>query len=309
MRRKPTRGRAGTADHGGAAAHRLRVGSTSQGGCFGPGTGGRSESAQDDCLIGMVAARRVGVTGREVRMTGWSAPLWDVDNGQGLRQVAELGLALLLSSLIGWERAAQQKSAGLRTHTLVGIASALMMEVSQHGFTNVLGLDHVAFDPSRVAAQIVSGIGFIGGGLIFVRRDAVRGLTTAATIWLTCAVGMACGGGLPILAISVTAVHFLVVRGYPRLFARIIPATTATTIEARLTYRTGRALLPQLMETCTRRGLRILQVRAERLPGRSDSAARVMLELEGTTDTSRLASALFQHEGVLDVEMVTTDEE
>ncbi|MEW2626003.1 MgtC/SapB family protein [Streptomyces sp. NPDC048106] len=86
-----------------------------------------------------------------------AAPLWDIHNGQGPRQLAELGLALLLSSLIGWERAAQQKSAGLRTHTLVGIASALMMEVSQHGFTAVLGLEHVSFDPSRVAAQIVSG--------------------------------------------------------------------------------------------------------------------------------------------------------
>ena len=83
-----------------------------------------------------------------------------------------------------------------------------MTEVSQHGFTNVLGLENVSFDPSRVAAQIVSGIGFIGGGLIFVRRDAVRGLTTAATVWLTCAVGMACGGGLPILALAVTALHF-----------------------------------------------------------------------------------------------------
>lgn len=186
-------------------------------------------------------------------MTGLAVPLWDVSNGQGLRQLAELGLALLLSTLIGWERAAQQKSAGLRTHTLVGIASALMMEVSQHGFTNVLGLENVSFDPSRVAAQIVSGIGFIGGGLIFVRRDAVRGLTTAATIWLTCAVGMACGGGLPILALATTAVHFLVVRGYPLLFARMMPGAEAGAFEVRLTYRTGTALLPQLMETCTRR--------------------------------------------------------
>lgn len=160
----------------------------------------------------------------------------------GPRQLAELGLALLLSTLIGWERAAQQKSTGPRTHTLVGIASALMMEVSQHGFTNVLGLDNVSFDPSRVAAQIVSGIGFIGGGLIFVRRDAVRGLTTAATIWLTCAVRMAWGGGLPILALA--AAYFLVVRGYPLLSARLIPGTTTSAFEVRLTYRTGTALLP-----------------------------------------------------------------
>jgi len=242
-------------------------------------------------------------------MTAHAVSLWDVNNGQGLRQIAELGLALLLSSLIGWERAAQQKSAGLRTHTLVGIASALMMEVSQHGFSDVLGLENVSFDPSRVAAQIVSGIGFIGGGLIFVRRDAVRGLTTAATIWLTCAVGMACGGGLPILALVVTALHFLVVRGYPRLAARFVPGTAATTVEVRLTYLTGRALLPRLLETCTRSGFRILQVRAERLPGRTELAARVLLELEGSAETGRLASELFESEGVLDVEMSTGDDE
>ncbi|KOG89448.1 magnesium transporter MgtC, partial [Streptomyces varsoviensis] len=120
----------------------------------------------------------------------FAAPLF-ASTGQGTRQFAELGIALLLSSLIGLEREVRQKSAGLRTHTLVGVGSALFMEVSIHGFGSMTGLDGVALDPSRVAAQIVSGIGFIGGGLIFVRRDAVRGLTTAATIWLTCAVGMA----------------------------------------------------------------------------------------------------------------------
>ncbi|POX49471.1 MgtC/SapB family protein [Streptomyces sp. Ru72] len=243
-------------------------------------------------------------------MSELAADLWDVGNGQGLRQLSELGVALVLSTLIGWERAAQQKSAGLRTHTLVGIASALMMEVSQHGFTNVLGLDHVSFDPSRVAAQIVSGIGFIGGGLIFVRRDAVRGLTTAATVWLTCAVGMACGGGLPILAMAVTALHFLVVRGYPLLTARLMPDRAPSVFELRMTYRTGTALLPRLMEICTRRGFRILQVKVDRLPGSTDPAARVLLELEGTTDTGRLTAELFENEGVLDGEMTAaTDDE
>ncbi|MGA4844166.1 MgtC/SapB family protein [Streptomyces sp. G45] len=236
-------------------------------------------------------------------MSGLAAPLWDMQHGQGPRQLVELGLALLLSSLIGWERAAQQKSAGLRTHTLVGVASALMMEVSQHGFSGVLGVDGVSFDPSRVAAQIVSGIGFIGGGLIFVRRDAVRGLTTAATVWLTCAVGMACGGGLPVLALAATALHFLVVRGYPRLLPRLVPGGAASAFEVRLTYRTGAALLPRLMRICTRRGFRILRVDVERLPGGSDRVARVALEVEGTGDPARLAAELFEDDGVAHVDI------
>jgi putative Mg2+ transporter-C (MgtC) family protein len=232
-----------------------------------------------------------------------AAPLWDTGNGQGLRQLTELGLALVLSTVIGWERAAQQKSAGLRTHTLVGIGSALMMEVSQHGFTNVLGLDNVSFDPSRVAAQVVSGIGFIGGGLIFVRRDAVRGLTTAATIWLTCAVGMACGGGLPLLAMAVTALHFLVVRGYPLLAGRLMPDTASAAYELRMTYRTGTALLPQLLETCTRNGFRLTQIRVDRLPDRTDPAARVLLSLEGTADITRLTTELFHEDGVIGLDV------
>jgi putative Mg2+ transporter-C (MgtC) family protein len=222
-------------------------------------------------------------------------------SGQGVKQVAELGLAFVLSALIGLERELRHKSAGLRTHTLIGFGSALIMLVSKYGFTDVLG-EHVALDPSRVAAQIVSGIGFIGGGLIFVRRDAVRGLTTAATIWLTCAVGMACGGGLPILACAVTALHFLVVRGYPLLTERLVPGASSSAFELRMTYRTGTALLPRLMETCTRRGFRITQVKVDRLPGRTDPAARVLLELEGTADTGPLTAELFENDGVIDIE-------
>jgi putative Mg2+ transporter-C (MgtC) family protein len=91
-------------------------------------------------------------------------------------------LALVLSTVIGLEREAGAKAAGLRTHALVGLSAAVIMVISKYGFADLLGLDHIALDPSRIAAQIVSGIGFIGGGLIFVRRDAVRGLTTAATV-------------------------------------------------------------------------------------------------------------------------------
>src|SRR5271170_3663722 len=133
-----------------------------------------------------------------------SSMLFPEPAGQGLLQFAELALALVLSALIGLEREIRQKSAGLRTYTLVGLASALIILISKYGFTNILADGRIVLDPSRMAAQIVSGIGFIGGGVIFVRKDLVRGLTTATTIWVTSAVGMACGAGLPLLAIAVT---------------------------------------------------------------------------------------------------------
>ena len=93
--------------------------------------------------------------------------------GQTLAQLAELTLALVLSSLIGLEREFRAKSAGLRTHTLVGVAAALIMLVSKYGFGDTIVKYAIVLDPSRVAAQIVSGIGFIGGGLIFRQRDVV----------------------------------------------------------------------------------------------------------------------------------------
>jgi putative Mg2+ transporter-C (MgtC) family protein len=178
--------------------------------------------------------------------------------GQGWAQAGELALAFGLSSMIGFERELRQKSAGLRTHTIVGVASALIMLVSKFGFADVLATN-VKLDPSRVAAQIVSGIGFIGGGLIFVRRDAVRGLTTAAVVWLTAAVGMAAGAGLPVLAVLVTAGHFVVVFVYTPLAARL-PRSKYTPTQISATYVDGQGVLRQILVECTERGFTVSRV-------------------------------------------------
>jgi putative Mg2+ transporter-C (MgtC) family protein len=130
-------------------------------------------------------------------------------SGQGWVQIADLAIALILSAIIGFEREFRQKSAGLRTATVIGVTAALVTLVSKYGFTDVLRPGHVVLDPSRIAAQIVSGIGFIGAGIIFTRRSDVHGLTTAAVMWMTAGVGMACGAGLPVLAAAVTAAYFI----------------------------------------------------------------------------------------------------
>lgn len=121
-----------------------------------------------------------------------------------------LGAAFVLSAVIGLEQQRRLKSAGLRTHTLVGIGAALFTVVSAYGFSSVLNSD-VVLDPSRVAAQIASGIGFLGAGVIFVRQNVVNGLTTAASIWVTAAVGMACGSGLLIVAAAGTVLYVVTI--------------------------------------------------------------------------------------------------
>jgi putative Mg2+ transporter-C (MgtC) family protein len=220
--------------------------------------------------------------------------------GQGWTQIGELAIALALSTAIGVEREIRQKSAGLRTHTLVGFAAALIMLVSKYGFADILG-NQVVLDPSRIAAQIVSGIGFIGGGLIFVRRDAVRGLTTAATIWLTAAVGMAAGAGLWLLAILVTAGHFLVVLAFTPLAARL-PRSKYAPSRLRLSYLDGRGVLRLALAECTRRDFSVGELSIEQREEEDEPrTVSVWLSVQGSRSLSDLTAALADIDGVLAV--------
>jgi putative Mg2+ transporter-C (MgtC) family protein len=191
--------------------------------------------------------------------------MWSVFDvtGQGWLQLQELTLAFILSALVGLEREIRQKSAGLRTYTLVGVSAALFMLISKYGFTDVLSTGRSVLDPSRVAAQIVSGIGFIGGGVIFMRRDVVRGLTTAASVWLTAALGMACGAGLPLLAIATTIGHFIIMFVFPKLVILLRKDRRAVT-RLRIGYRDGQGLLRTILIACTGLRFSIVHVEIER---------------------------------------------
>ncbi len=114
-------------------------------------------------------------------------------------------IATALGAVIGLDREYRTKAAGFRTHVLVALGSALFMIISVHGFDD-LPKDQMTLrmDPARIAAQVVTGIGFIGAGTIIFQKNVVKGLTTAAGLWVTAAVGMACGVGMYVLAIVST---------------------------------------------------------------------------------------------------------
>lgn len=114
--------------------------------------------------------------------------------------VLRIFVAALLGGAIGLEREYRDKAAGFRTLFLVSMGSALFMVLSAHGFGDSLTSAEHRLDVSRIAAQVVSGIGFIGAGAIMLQKNTVRGLTTAASIWVTAAIGLACGAGMYILA-------------------------------------------------------------------------------------------------------------
>ncbi len=120
-----------------------------------------------------------------------------------LELILRLVVAGVCGSVIGYERRSRLKEAGIRTHMIVAIGAALIMVVSKVGFADVLAAN-VVLDPSRVAAQVVSGIGFLGAGIIFMRRQVVTGLTTAAGVWTTAGVGIAVGSGLYVIGAGAT---------------------------------------------------------------------------------------------------------
>ena len=119
--------------------------------------------------------------------------------------ILNIFIAALLGGAIGFEREYRSKEAGFRTHFLVGLGSGLFMVLSLHGFDDFVGIQGIQRDPSRIAAQVVSGIGFIGAGTIIFQKNVVKGLTTAAGLWVTSAMGMTAGTGMFALATAATA--------------------------------------------------------------------------------------------------------
>lgn len=157
----------------------------------------RNPNLNENGRPGVIGRPRTGV--EEVMSAHWEL-------------VLRLVVAAGLGSLIGAERERLIWAAGLRTHMLVCVGACLFMVVSAYGFAGVTG-PGIVLDPSRVAAQVVSGIGFLGAGSILLRGDLVRGLTTAASLWTVAAIGLAVGGGLYIEATAATLIILVILAG------------------------------------------------------------------------------------------------
>ncbi len=131
--------------------------------------------------------------------------------------ILRMAISLLVGLIIGYERSKHQKPAGIRTYSLVCIGSTLFMIVSAYGLANSAPIQGFRMDPGRIAAQIVTGIGFLGAGVIWKDRGSVRGLTTAANLWVTAGLGMAIGLGLYFLTLISVACIFIALYSSPIL--------------------------------------------------------------------------------------------
>ncbi len=238
----------------------------------------------------------------------------DTGEGRGLINVGEGGLfdwgqvplqvvlattAFLLCAVIGMERQFQHKAAGIRTHALVGLGSCVFTLISVEGFV-YLAEYQVTRDPSRIAAQIVSGIGFLGAGVIFVNRDVVRGLTTAATVWLSAAIGMACGSGLIPLAVLATGLHFVAAVAFPPLARRLPQKGDRSTLV--VSYLDGKGVLRTILEAATDLGCKttLLNTRQRREDDRT--LIRAEMRFQGGPSVRDVMTQLAELPGVVGVE-------
>jgi putative Mg2+ transporter-C (MgtC) family protein len=171
----------------------------------------------------------------------------------------------------------------------------LILLISKYGFGDVLSAQTVVLDPSRVAAQIASGIGFLGAGIIITRRGAVHGLTTAAAVWESAAIGMAAGAGLLLLAAAVVALHFVSALAF-NVVERQLTARLSGTIRLHVIYETGRGVLRQLLHVCGQRKWQLIELVADPHDIERDQVG-VTMTLSGTRITN-VAQVLADIDGV-----------
>lgn len=227
--------------------------------------------------------------------------------GTTMTELFLLGAAFVLCGIIGIERQISHKSAGMRTHMLVGLGAAGFTLVSAYGFSSASGPATV-LDPSRIAAQVVSGVGFLGAGVIFMRRDVVRGLTTAASIWLTAAVGMACAAGMVVLAAAMTALHIVAMVVLGPLVKRLPSPDRRRTVTIR--YCDGRGVLRDILGVASDMGFQTV-IRSTRKV--EDAAARpavlASMQFHGRPPLQELVAELADLEGVDAVATGADDDE
>jgi len=205
-------------------------------------------------------------------------------------------VAGVLGSLIGLERERLLWAAGLRTHMLVCVGACLIMIVSAYGFNAVLG-PQVVLDPSRVAAQVVSGIGFLGAGSIILRNEVVKGLTTAASLWAVSAVGLAVGGGLFFASIAATSIILIILAGLKPIEERFRHQRQAVQLD--LETQAGAISMVSLQRILGWRASRIKQLMVKSSGGGETEAVTLMVGNQPAKDTDEMIRLLSRDPSVV----------
>ncbi|QJC22104.1 MgtC/SapB family protein [Arcanobacterium buesumense] len=224
-------------------------------------------------------------------------------NVLSLEQFLNGSFALLVTTilcfLLGVERYYHNKDAGVKTHVLVGMGACLFTLVSIYGFVST----GAPLDPSRLAAQIVSGVGFLGAGVIFVNNDTVKGLTTAATIWISAAMGVACGAGMSLLALATLLIHYILIFAIGPL-ANKIPNThhlERTVVE----YEAGRGVMRRILVVATSLGYKAMVNSTAVIETENGTGMRAVMRFDGPYPRTTLYERLAGLEGVNAIDDIT----
>lgn len=213
---------------------------------------------------------------------------WDMETEWDL--IVRLCVAGLCGTVIGLDREYRVKDAGFRTHFLVALGSALMMIVSQYGFEGFLAThDGLRLDPSRIAAQVVSGIGFIGAGTIIIHRQLVRGLTTAASLWATAGIGLAAGAHMYVVAAAATVLTLFALEVLTLVFGGLGRRRTMVVFSA-----TKRAAVDEMFNELQSREYAVIsyEVEAQRSADGIVYRATLVIRAKGNTDEDRYVDLL-----------------
>lgn len=214
-----------------------------------------------------------------------------------LHEIAlRLVTATVLASIVGLDRERQRSAAGLRTHALVGLSSCLLMIVSAFGFADILGTPNVGLDPSRIAAQIVTGIGFLGAGTIIAHGNLIRGLTTAASVWTVAALGLAVGGGMyraAAIATVIALILLLVMRPIERrLHRRWLKQTIIAVYDPKV-------ITPEkILDTLRAKNLHTARLSVERQPIGNRDQIEITLDEGGEIVLQNALESVARLEGV-----------
>lgn len=205
----------------------------------------------------------------------------------------------LCGVLIGYERKSRMKEAGIRTHFIVGVGAALMMVVSKYGFQDQEAWTNLSLDPSRVAAQVVSGVGFIGAGMIFTQRNMIKGLTTAAGIWTTAGIGLAVGAGMYSLGVGVTL--FILV-GQSVLHSKFYRLATPSTLQIVLHANNEPEMLLHIREMMKGKNIQIQSFQTERGSNGEEIVIHLGLKLPRANGAEDLLTIIEELPGIRVVE-------
>ncbi|GLV61548.1 methyltransferase [Bacillus mycoides] len=204
--------------------------------------------------------------------------------------IMRIGVAGLLGAMIGIEREIRSKEAGLKTHFLVAVGSALIMVVSKYAFSDIIFEDHMSLYPSRIAAQVVSGVGFLGAGTIIIQKQAVKGLTTAAGLWATAGIGLAIGAGMYVVGIGATILVLIGLEIVSRIFKLRFLFSQNITVQICMNKHEA---VQQILETLQVQGIPIISYEVEALQRDTGVVYKVGVKVKNISPEEK--NAFIQH--------------